>query len=82
MNTTTKLLSSIRWADVEFLETEVDTLTLSLTLGLFILAVLAFFGFKEYPHLKEVLAKFSLHRVAERHLTASSRQGDPPFRRH
>jgi formylglycine-generating enzyme required for sulfatase activity len=55
----------------------VDALTVSLTLGLFILAVLAFFGFKAYPHLKALLAKWSWPRVAERHLTASSRHGEP-----
>jgi formylglycine-generating enzyme required for sulfatase activity len=55
----------------------VDALTVSLTLGLFILAVLAFFGVKAYPHWKEVLSKLSWRWVAERHLTASSRHGEP-----
>ena len=54
-----------------------DALTLLLTLGLFILAVLAFFGFKAYPHLKAVLSTWSWPRVVEPHLTARSRQGEP-----
>ena len=54
-----------------------DALTVLLTLGLSILAVLAFFGFKAYPHLKAVLSKWSGPWIAESHLTASSRQGEP-----
>jgi len=62
----------------------VDALTLLLTLGLFILAVLAFFGFKEYPRLRDFLSNyrstFSRHWVTARHRTARCRQGEhlPP----
>jgi formylglycine-generating enzyme required for sulfatase activity len=65
------------------LETEVDAFTLSLTLGLFILAVLAFFCFKEYPRLRDFLSNCrstcSRH-WEERHLTARCGQGEylPP----
>jgi formylglycine-generating enzyme required for sulfatase activity len=55
----------------------VDALTLLLTLGLSILAVLAYFGFKVYPHLKAVLSKWSWPWISEPHLTARSRQGEP-----
>jgi formylglycine-generating enzyme required for sulfatase activity len=58
----------------------VDAFTLSLTLGLFILAVLAFFGFKEYPQLRDFLSDcrstFSRHWVAARHRSARRRQGE------
>jgi formylglycine-generating enzyme required for sulfatase activity len=62
------------------LETEVDALTVWLTLGLFILAVFAIFGVKAYPHLKAVFATWSWPRVTEPHLRARSRHGEslPP----
>ena len=46
-----------------------------IALGGFIILVLAFFGIKEYPQLRDFLSKFSWHRVAERHFTAGCRQG-------
>jgi formylglycine-generating enzyme required for sulfatase activity len=63
------------------LETEVDFATWIIL----ILAVLAFFGFffgfKEYPRLRDFLSnylsKFLRYWVTERHLTARCRQGEP-----
>jgi len=55
----------------------VEALTVFLTLGLFIFAVLAIFGVKAYPRLREFLTKFSWPRAAARHRTASGRQDEP-----